>query len=610
MLVVALKPQISVEVQPRVGGSVRYLRSAPNAGGADEGLMNLALYITNTSSKAIHIVGVSVKVLSSSTAQQDMAVSWTFQPEGSVNANGAATDRGWCPLPQSHVFSIPTGTLSVRVAITSSTASQPLELVLSLERAASPGGAYRFWSDVRDMRPGEFWAVSGLGHSHDNPAQVHAYDVGVTGGNPLSPLLPGGDQHRNEDYRIFGKPIYAVADGVVQACRSNFPNNADAKNPLSQTVLDRIESIGDGNGNFFMIATDGGDESVLYAHMQKGSLNPDLAAAGRHVKAGDFLGLAGNSGSSTNPHMHIHSNRRNTGPLFWVDAPRPLTWVHARAVARNQLGQANPPWVPLAGRGVPTGESAIWPSDNPVVTTRAAAVSQFAISSTRQVWVVRKPDGAVRLSSQALPARGFVGVWLDQNPGGNAKAIAVRGSQVWVIGSDDAVWEGRVDHWERLPGSPSAKRLAVDAESGQLWCLTTGGAVKSYSSSTHTWSAHPGNAVAQDLCVYQGRPFICHANGAMMKSDGANGWAPFAGGGSGKRLTVDADTGKFWAVGTNDGIWSYQGASGWDEHPGGGRAREICVSDGQPFVIGITGDGLWQSAGEHGWRAMNVIEPA
>jgi len=607
---VALKPQISVEVQPRVGSSVRFLRSAPGTGGEDQGLLNLVFNIANTSSHALRIVGVSVKVLGSSTPQRDTAVSWTLQAEGSVNADGAPSDRKWCPLPDGLVFDIPTGSLSLRVAFSSDTASQPLELVLPLERAASPGGAYRFWAEVRDLRPGEYWGVDGLGHDRGNYAQVHAYDVNVYGGNPSSHLLPGGDLHRNEDYRIFGKPIYAVADGVVQACRNNFPNNADAQNPLSQTVLDRMNALGDGNGNFFTIATDGGDEAVLYAHMQKGSLNPDLAVAGRHVKAGDFLGLAGNSGNSTNPHLHIHSNRRNNGPLFWVDAPRPMTWVHARAVARSQVNQARPPWTVLAGRGVPATDGVVWPSDNPVVATRTATVGQFAISSTGQVWVVRKADGAVRLSSQPLPAQGFVGVWLDQNPGGIAKAIAVRGSQVWVVGSDDAVYEGRVDHWERLPGSPSAKRLAVDAASGQLWCLTTGGAVKSYSASTKTWTSHPGNATAQDLCVYQGRPFICHANGDMMKSMGNDGWAPFAGGGHGKRLAVDADSGKFWAIGTDDGIWAYLGASGWEEHPGSGLGHEICVYRDRPYVIGSTGDGLWQSAGGQGWRALNVIEPA
>ena len=255
-----------------------------------------------------------------------------------------------------------------------------------------------------DLRPGEFWSVDGLHHAHGNPAQVHGYDVGVVGGVPLQDLLPGGQLSRNEDYRVWGKPIYAIADGTVVRRRDGFPTNKVANAYPDATEQKRIDDIGDGNGNFFMIATAGGAEAVLYAHMIPGSLNTGLID-GSTVAAGTYLGRAGNSGSSTGPHLHIHSDRTVANAPWWGAVPRPMTWVQARAVVMDRVAEqpTAAPWVPLAGRGVPVQKCAVWPSDSPMVDLREPALRHFAIASNGQVWVVRKADGKVRYAGQPLP---------------------------------------------------------------------------------------------------------------------------------------------------------------------------------------------------------------
>lgn len=66
-------------------------------------------------------------------------------------------------------------------------------------------------------------------------------------------------------------------------------------------------------GNFIEIdvPTANGIHRITYCHMIKGSLNPTLLV-GWPVKKGQFLGLVGNSGRSTGPHLHIHiSNQFN-----------------------------------------------------------------------------------------------------------------------------------------------------------------------------------------------------------------------------------------------------------------------------------------------------------
>jgi hypothetical protein len=64
---------------------------------------------------------------------------------------------------------------------------------------------------------------------------------------------------------------------------------------------------GSGGGNSLRILH--GNCIVLYAHFNSGTVNPAVAFPGAHVYAGQFLGRLGNSGSSSNPHLHIHSTR-------------------------------------------------------------------------------------------------------------------------------------------------------------------------------------------------------------------------------------------------------------------------------------------------------------
>jgi hypothetical protein len=310
--------------------------------------------------------------------------------------------------------------------------------------------------------------------------------------------------------------------------------------------------------------------------------------------------------------MHIHSNRTNGDPvLSWVDAPRPLTWMNARAVAWDRLGERKPaaPWVVLGGRGVPLLNCAVWPSDSPVTDLREPALAQFTIAAGGQLWVVRKANGRVRLASQALPRHGFVGAYLDQDTKGIAKGIAVHGSQPWLIGTDDKVWEGKSTRWAPVPGSPSVKRIAIDASSGKLWCITSSNAIKSFDPGTRSWQTHPGSGKGRDICAHDGVPYVIGTDAQIYKSAGAAGWTLLPGGGFGKRISVDTKSGKLWVIGNNDGIFAYHGANGWAEHAHQGRAREIFVHEGRPYIIALQGDALWRSAGAAGWHRMNVVEP-
>ncbi|MDJ1494235.1 peptidoglycan DD-metalloendopeptidase family protein [Cytophagaceae bacterium DM2B3-1] len=99
------------------------------------------------------------------------------------------------------------------------------------------------------------------------------------------------DSKTNQDYYAFGKDILAVCDAqvimVVDGINDNIPGTV---NPLFVT------------GNTVILKTSK-NEFIVYAHFQKHSI---LVKEGQTVRQGDLLGKCGNSGNSTEPHLHFH----------------------------------------------------------------------------------------------------------------------------------------------------------------------------------------------------------------------------------------------------------------------------------------------------------------
>ena len=601
-------PSVSVvKFEPSKNGVVHFLKCAqPIAGGKETGHLNLWLTIKNNGAASIKINHIEVSVAGSSTS----AESFWYSPNQELNL-AAGGQSGWTQ-PDDHIFSIPKNP-SLNLKFYAIGFSDPAVVTAPLAPHASPtaDGSYRFWAEVRDLRPGEFWQMHGFGHGQSNYAQLFAYDVGVgvESGAGYGITLPGTDGTKNEDHRIWGKPIYSIADGTVTHFLNTFPTNPHPQqtNDFATEFPDiqqQIDTLGHGNGNFFTIT--GGDETILYAHLQKGSLNPNLLSIGATVKKGDFLGLAGNSGASSRPHMHIHSNKANTSATSWVDFPRPMPFRHARAVDWASLGNPakNAPWVQLNGRGVPTTDCAVWPSDSAVVDLKVLTVKHFDINNEGQVWIV-KSDGRVRTTSDRLP--GF-GIFFDVDPGGIAEEVAIRAQKPYLIGTDDKIWEGLPDKWSVLPGSPTCKRVTIDESNGKLWVVTLDNRIVGFDPATKAWTEHPGNGRAKDVCIHNGALYVIGMDDRIYKSKGANGWEALPGQGKGKRMALDTTNGKLWVVGMNDGIWSYSGNGNWAEHPGGGKAKDLSIHAGLPYVIGLD-DGLWKSIGSAGWKKLNLVEP-
>jgi murein DD-endopeptidase MepM/ murein hydrolase activator NlpD len=112
-----------------------------------------------------------------------------------------------------------------------------------------------------------------------------------------------GDGTKLSSYAYYGTPIHAAAAGTVV----NLYDQADEQVPNQPARGITTENIG---GNMVVIDM-GGHAFTFYAHMQRGSLKVKL---GDHVATGQVIGLLGNTGNSSAPHLHFHV----------MDGPSPL----------------------------------------------------------------------------------------------------------------------------------------------------------------------------------------------------------------------------------------------------------------------------------------------
>lgn len=144
-----------------------------------------------------------------------------------------------------------------------------------------------------------------LNYHMNDKNQQYAYDfLKVDAGASYK-----GDPSRNESYLAFGQPIFAPCDGTVVLAIDGVPDNTPGSvNPIQMT------------GNTLVLKTVAG-EYILMAHLKEGSI---VVRKGQQVAQGDLLGQCGNSGNSTEPHLHLQLQNtrdihRATGARLFFD---------------------------------------------------------------------------------------------------------------------------------------------------------------------------------------------------------------------------------------------------------------------------------------------------
>jgi murein DD-endopeptidase MepM/ murein hydrolase activator NlpD len=135
-----------------------------------------------------------------------------------------------------------------------------------------------------------FWGGDSreLNHHHDSRHQRFAFDFVVVDEAGRTHQDEGRE---NKDYYAFGQPVLAPADGVVTDVITGVRDNTPGS--MNPTFA---------GGNAVILMHREHEVSVL-AHFQQGSIR---VKCGDNVKRGQVLGLCGNSGNSSEPHIHFH----------------------------------------------------------------------------------------------------------------------------------------------------------------------------------------------------------------------------------------------------------------------------------------------------------------
>ncbi|MBE9137071.1 M23 family metallopeptidase [Nodosilinea sp. LEGE 07088] len=125
------------------------------------------------------------------------------------------------------------------------------------------------------------------------PWRGQSYAVDFSGIGPWGLRASGWRPADPSAYAIFGARLHAPCNGEVISTESSMP---DFRVPKE----DRVNRL----GNHVILRCDGA--YIVLAHMQQGSVS---VAPGDTLTTGDLIGEVGNSGASTEPHLHIHAQR-------------------------------------------------------------------------------------------------------------------------------------------------------------------------------------------------------------------------------------------------------------------------------------------------------------
>jgi murein DD-endopeptidase MepM/ murein hydrolase activator NlpD len=140
---------------------------------------------------------------------------------------------------------------------------------------------------------GEWFVVWGGDTKEQNyhvsyPPQKNAFDILIRDSNGKTFKTNG---RANEDYYAFGKELFSPCDGevvtVIEGVNDNIPGQMNKTDITGNTVVIKTKA----------------NEFVFLCHFQNGSIK---VKTGQQIIRGQSLGLCGNSGNSSEAHLHLH----------------------------------------------------------------------------------------------------------------------------------------------------------------------------------------------------------------------------------------------------------------------------------------------------------------
>ncbi len=170
--------------------------------------------------------------------------------------------------------------------------------------AASSVNAHAAFLDQSVARRRPYW---GTAHGVDLIA-LRRWGLRVNGILPADPSL----------YASFARPVIAPCAGEVMVSVDGLPDN-----PVPQTDPDHLA----GNHIFLRCA----EADILLGHFRNGSLR---VSAGQRLRVGDAIAEVGNSGNSSEPHLHISAQTPGTAAAPFSGRPIPIL-INGQYLVRN-----------------------------------------------------------------------------------------------------------------------------------------------------------------------------------------------------------------------------------------------------------------------------------
>ena len=119
-------------------------------------------------------------------------------------------------------------------------------------------------------------------------------------------------------YASFGRPVHAPCSGTIIGTANDLPDNRVPD-------MDRAHML----GNHVLLQC--GPVVIVLAHFRRGTVR---VAVDQAVAAGALLGAVGNSGNSSEPHLHVHAQRPGTAAQPIGGEPLALR-INGRYPVRN-----------------------------------------------------------------------------------------------------------------------------------------------------------------------------------------------------------------------------------------------------------------------------------
>jgi Peptidase family M23 len=165
-----------------------------------------------------------------------------------------------------------------------------------------------------------------------------------------------GPEDDNASYFCHDQPIYSVAAGKVVSMSDGMAENV----PHSQKYLVAID-FNNAAGNHVVVEI-APHRYVLCAHMHPGTV---AVRAGDQVATGQIIGHVGNTGSSAEPHLHMHIDDL---PSFRAGNGVPFALTNGEASGPVEANVSSPTAVYFGPIGPPHPFENDYPAENALVT--------------------------------------------------------------------------------------------------------------------------------------------------------------------------------------------------------------------------------------------------